>query len=447
MSLPEPDASLAERPTRVRHAVLAFGVALAAVTYLDRVCIAQTSEAIQRDLGLSRTQMSYVFSAFTLAYALFEIPTGAWGDRIGARRVLTRIVVWWSAFTMATATAFNFASLLAIRFFFGAGEAGAWPNAARAFSRWFPRTERGTAQGIFFAGAHLGGGLTPLLVVALMQFLHWRTIFLLFGAVGFVWAAAWFAWFRDEPTEHPAANDAERKLILTGRTIGSSSHHFDMDVLGQLLSRRTLLALCVMYFTQTYGFYFLITWLPTYLRDVRGFETYRLGLLAGLPLVLSVLADLFGGIATDVTTRKRGPWAGRCGVGALSLLVAGAAIIAGARTDHAVLAALLISLAGASANFLLGAAWGTCLDIAGPHVGVVTACMNTAGQVGGVLSPIVFARFIDPERVATPDWVSPLVLVGGLYLLGAGCWLLVDPHSPLLGSTVTGKPAIEPLDA
>src|SRR4051812_23111035 len=151
-------------PTRVRFGVVAFAVSLASVTYLDRVCISILAPFIMRDLGLSTVQMSYVFSAFTLSYAIFEIPTAWWADRIGSRRVLTRIVLWWSAFTMATAAAFSYAMLLVVRFLFGIGEAGAWPNAARVFSRWVPTQERGRVQGIFFAGAHLAGGLTPAVV-------------------------------------------------------------------------------------------------------------------------------------------------------------------------------------------------------------------------------------------------------------------------------------------
>ena len=150
---------------------------LAAITYLDRVSISVARPYIARDLNLSPTQMGYVFSAFYLAYAAFEIPTGWWGDRIGTRRVLTRIVCWWSAFTVLTGVAFSYSSLLAIRFLFGAGEAGALPNAARTFSRWFPRQERGTAQGIFFMSMHLAGGLTPLLVTALLVYFSWRSLF------------------------------------------------------------------------------------------------------------------------------------------------------------------------------------------------------------------------------------------------------------------------------
>lgn len=171
-------------PTRVRYRVLAMAVLLAAITYLDRVCISVTAPAMRRDLGLTPVQMSFVFSAFTLAYALFEIPTGRWGDRVGTRRVLLRIVTWWSTFTIATAAAVGYTSLLIIRFLFGAGEAGAWPNVAITFSRWFPQRERGTAQGIFFSGAHLAGGLTPLLVTALMVYFNWRTLFVLLDRWG-----------------------------------------------------------------------------------------------------------------------------------------------------------------------------------------------------------------------------------------------------------------------
>src|SRR5712671_6013296 len=184
----QPVAAAAQAASRTRFTVLGFGVALAGVTYLDRVCISVTAKQIMEDLSLNTVQMSYVFSAFTAAYAIFEIPTGYWGDRIGTRRVLTRIVLWWSAFTALTAAAFSYPWLLIARFLFGIGEAGAWPNVARTFSRWFPSSERGRAQGIFFMGAHLAGGLTPLLVSALLAHLPWRAVFVIFGLVGYIWA-------------------------------------------------------------------------------------------------------------------------------------------------------------------------------------------------------------------------------------------------------------------
>ena len=142
----------------IRYRVVAFAVALAAITYLDRVCISIPAPSIQKDLGLSKQEMSYIFSAFTIAYTVFEIPTAWWADRSGTRSVLARIVASWSCFTIATSAAVNFWSMWVIRFLFGAGEAGAWPCVARTFERWIPAKERGKIQGIFFAGAHAAGG-------------------------------------------------------------------------------------------------------------------------------------------------------------------------------------------------------------------------------------------------------------------------------------------------
>ena len=255
--------------TRVRYKVLVMSVLLAAVTYLDRVCISVTAPAMRRDLGLSQVEMSFVFSAFTLAYAIFEIPTGWWGDRIGTRRVLTRIVAWWSVFTVLTGTVFNYPSLLITRFLFGAGEAGAWPNVAITFSRWFPLRERGTVQGIFFMGAHLAWGLTPLLVTALMSYLPWRGLFVLFGSTGFIWVITWYRWFRDTPAEHPAVSAEERAYIEGGRGT-AAGHKLGRTQWKRLLANRTVIFLCLMYFTQVYGFYLYITWLPTYLQETRG---------------------------------------------------------------------------------------------------------------------------------------------------------------------------------
>jgi nitrate/nitrite transporter NarK len=260
---------------------------------------------------------------------------------------------------------------------------------------------------------------------------HWRMLFVIFGSVGFIWAFAWYTWFRDEPKDHPAVNAAELQLIESGRA-PESGHKFGFAQFRRLLSNRTVLALCGMYFTQTYGFVFYVTWFPTYLSSQRGFSSFALGILAGLPLTLSVLADLFGGITTDRLSRRFGLRIGRGAVGGGSLAFAGVFLIAGTFVADPVLAAFLISFAAASSNFLLGASWGTCIDIGGSHSGVVSAAMNTAGQVGGVLSPLVLGVVV--QHFA--NWNAPLYLTGALYLLGAICWLWVDPHT-----RVTMEPA------
>src|SRR5438132_7051059 len=205
------------QPTRARFTLLRFAFALSAVTYLDRVCIATAATSIREDLHLSAVQMGWIFSTFTLAYAIFEIPSGWLGDTIGPRKVLTRIVLWWSAFTMATGAAWSYVSLLAFRFLFGAGEAGAFPNASRSFSQWFPTAERGRAHGIIFMGTRLGGALAPPLAVALIAAIGWRASFWIFGSLGFFWAVLLWRWFRDDPAKHPAVNSEELHVIEQGR--------------------------------------------------------------------------------------------------------------------------------------------------------------------------------------------------------------------------------------
>jgi len=420
-----PDSETAPGDTHVRHKVLAMTMALGAITYLDRVCISVTGPSIARDLNLSPTQMGYVFSAFYVAYALFEIPTGWWGDRVGTRRVLTRIVCWWSAFTALTGFAGSYSSLVAIRFLFGSGEAGAWPNVARTFSRWFPRQERGTAQGVFFMGAHLSGGLTPMLVTALLAYLDWRALFVVFGSIGFAWALAWHQWFRDSPAEHPGVGAAERRLVESGLA-ADGGRALEATHWKRLLANRTVVCLCLMYFTQAFGGTFYVTWLPTYLAS-RGLSGMTAGVLAGLPLILSAAADLLGGVATDRAAQRFGLRLGRISIGGGALAAAGLFTIAGTFVASPAAAAVLIALGGASSNFLLGAAWGTCLDIGGRRSGAVSAAMNTSGQVGSILSPILVAAIVRWFS----NWSAPLYLAGVLFLLGALCWIWVDPTTPV----------------
>jgi len=399
---------------------------LAIITHLDRACIATLAPGIMRDLGLTTVQMGYVFTAFQFAYALFEIPTARWADRRGTRLVLSRIVVWWSCLTAATGAATSYFTLLLIRFFFGVGEAGAWASVARTFSRWIPRRERGTVQGIFFAGAHLVGGLTPALVLWLLQFLSWRQIFMWFGAVGFLWVAVWILWFRNDPSEHRGVNAAELETIVADRA-PDTGHPAGLEYWRALVASRNMLALCVMYAPNCMIFYFCITWLPTYLRERHGFEAASLGLFAGLPLIVSMPGDLLGGVATDRLASRYGLRAGRCGLGAVSYLIAGVALVAAARSSSPVLAAVLIAAATGLTMFTLGAAWATVIEVGRNQVGVVGATMNSMGNLAAMLNPLIVAYSVE----WLGSWNVPLYLMGILFLAGAACWLVVDPGRPV----------------
>ncbi len=413
----------AELPTRVRYKVVGLMITLAMVTYLDRACVGKLAPDISRDLSLSKDQMSWVFSSFALAYALFEVPTAWWADRQGTRGVLTRIVLWWSALTVMTGAAFNFVSMVVIRFLFGAGEAGAWPCVARTFSKWIPPQERGRVQGIFFAGAHLAGGLTPIIAATLNGLIGWRWVFVVFGAVGVVWVIVWHRWFRNEPAEHPDVNAAERELITAGRTSAGSQHE-GWPYWRRLLAHRNTLPLCLGYIPNSTVFYFCITWLPTYLEEKHKFAAISLGFFSGLPLITAVIGDLFGGAATDWATRRFGLRLGRAGVAGLGNLFAAAAMIGAAFAPHPVVAICLISLAVTAAMFTLGATWSTCQDIGGAHVGVVSAAMNTAGQIGAIGGPPMVTYLLGRYG----DWNAPVFAIGGLFLVGAVCWLFVDPR-------------------
>jgi ACS family glucarate transporter-like MFS transporter len=425
----------AEKTSTTRYRVVALATALGMVTYLDRAAIGTLAPGIRRDLGLTAVEMGWVFTAFQLAYGLFEIPTGRWADRIGTRPVLARIVIWWSVMTMATAAAVNYPIMLAVRFLFGAGEAGAWPGVARTFSRWIPQRERGRAQGIFFCGAHLVAGLTPALIVGgglmgpwpgLLSVMSWRGVFVTFGFAGLVWVALWLYWFRSDPSDHPSVSPSELALIRADRPL-DTPHRGGWAYWRTLIRSRNMIALSVMYIPNCMIFYFCITWLPTYLLERHHFNISGMALFAGLPLLVSMPGDLLGGWLTDRLCSRYGLRAGRCALGGIAYLVVGLCLIAAGMASSPVLAAVLIAAATGLTMFTLGAAWGTVMEIGGNHVGVVGGTMNSVGNLIAMLNPLIVAYSV----AWFANWDLPLYIMGALFLVGSGCWALIDPGQPV----------------
>jgi len=249
-------------PTRARYVTVAFAMSLAVIQYLDRVGISQAAPAIQRDLHLSKVEMSWALSAFVFAYALFEIPGGRLGDRIGPRRVLMRIVLWWSFFTAAVGSTWNAVSLIVTEALFGAGEAGCFPNLTRIFTTWLPKSERDRAQGLLWLSARWSGAFTPLIVAYMLDLMSWRRAFETFGVVCVIWAIAFFTWFRDDPRTHPSVNEAELALMPTH----AETAHGGQTPWRRIFGSRSVWLLCLQYACLSYGWYFYVTWLPTYLR-------------------------------------------------------------------------------------------------------------------------------------------------------------------------------------
>ncbi len=410
-------------PTRARHWVIVFAVTLAVIQYIDRVAISQAAPLISADLGLSPAQMGWVFSAFTLAYALFEIPGGYLGDRIGPRRVLLRIVLWWSFFTAATGWVWNWAALVVTRFLFGAGEAGCFPNLTKAFNRWLPASERPRAQGIMWMSARWGGAAAPLLVYGCLQFLNWRMTFLVFGGLGVIWALVFRWWYRDDPREHRSVNAAEQALLPVESGAG--------DVVvpwGRLARSLTVWGLCGQYAAVSYAWYFFITWFPTYLLKARGFDLKQSALLAGSPLLLGGFGALTAGWLMPHLSRRLGSVRrARCGLGAGALVLAAGLLVLSTRITNAYAAVLLIALVSFCNDLTVPNAWTSCMDVGGRFVGTLGGAMNMMGNLGGFLSPIVIGYLVQ----RTGNWTLAFYMTAAVYLLGAVCWLLIDPVTPL----------------
>jgi MFS transporter, ACS family, glucarate transporter len=275
---------------KYQHRVLGMLSLLAIITYLDRVCIAVAGPQMQDTLHISPEAWGWVTSVFFFSYAAFEIPTGALGDRIGPRRVLTRIVLWWSAFTSLTGVALSYPLLLLTRFCFGMGEAGAYPNASIVIGRWIPGGKRASAWGILWTTSQVGAAMAPLLVVPLQLHYGWRVSFYLFGILGVVWSAVWYAWFRDSPQEMPAVATAERAEICESHAPLHARMPWALALRSGALRRIASIAACFAYVNT-----FFQSWLQTYLVKARGFTTAAL-VFSTLPYIVGACANITGGI-------------------------------------------------------------------------------------------------------------------------------------------------------
>ncbi|MCC7496692.1 MAG: MFS transporter [Bryobacterales bacterium] len=422
-------ASATGKPTHARYWVIVFAVALSVITYIDRVCISQAAPFIKRDLHLSSVEIGYAFGAFGIAYALFEIPGGWLGDWVGPRRVLLRIVVWWSFFTAATGWAWNHVSLIVTRFMFGAGEAGCFPNLTKAFTTWLPEHERVRAQGIMWMATRWGGAFTPALVVLVFKFIHWRRSFELFGAIGIVWAIFFYRWFRDNPARHPSVNQAELAL-LEGAEQRAGSHG---DVPWRtMLTMPTVWLLWVQYFCLSWGWSFYITWLPSYLQQARGMDLSTSAIFAGLPLFFGGIGCSLSGFAMrHIARRVGGESNARRLVACTGMFGAGALLIISTNLTNAGWAVVAMALASLSNDICMPPAWGACMDVGGRYAGTLSGSMNMMGNAGGAVAPVVVGYLLS---LGQQNWPLTFYISAGIYFAGVFAWYFIDPVTPMKGA-------------
>src|SRR5579863_1510068 len=408
--------AITSRPTHVRHVVLGLTVAAYMITYMDRQVLAVTRPVIMKELGISLLMMGNITFAFRMAYALFQIPGGWLGDRFGARRALTAVVTWWSAFTALTGLAWNGVSMLNIQVLFGLGEAGAFPIATRSLARWMRPTERGFAQGITHAGSRLGAALTPPIVVLIMAKFGWRPAFMVFGLVGVVWSIVWFSYYRNTPEEHKGVNQAERDWIGSGR---KRSEHIPWRM---ILAHGNLWILAVMYFCYNFNLNVYQDWFPTYLRDSRNMTLAKMGFYASLPLLAGVLGDLAGGSFSDVVLKRTGNVnLARRWVAIAGFLLSAAATIPAIFTQDPRVSVAFYCVAFFGLEWTVGISWAVPLDIGGDFAGSVSAVMNTLGNVGGAMS-----AFVVTWAATRYGWNAPFFITSALCLIAAVLFLKID---------------------
>lgn len=402
---------------------------MALITFIDRTNISVAAPEIAKEFGFSKTQLGWIFSVFGFAYALGQIPGGWFSDTYGARKVLTIVVLFWSLMTMATAHAVGFVSMLVIRFVFGIGEAAAWPAATRAMQYWFPKSERGLVNGFTHSCGQFATTLVPLAAVAIMTIWGWRAVFYVFGAVGILWAIAWYFLHRDLARDHRSVNAAELAYIEdreAGETKSQAPAAVEKAVPWKLiLTSKNMWFIAAAYCGYTYGSYFFWYWMPTYLMEFHHISLTGMGLLAPLPLFAGAIGVLIGGVLTDMVYKrtKTLKWSRRA-VCIGSMLGASIMMIPSALVSDPVLTVLFLAICNFFISLTLGPSWAAAMDVAGGFSGSVSSVMNMVGQAAGSISAIIFGALV--EHVS---WLAPFYVISAVMLGSALLWaFLIDPE-------------------
>jgi len=438
----------------VRFQVLAIGCGLALLTYIQRQGFVRAMPEVQKTLKFGAEQMGFLSSIWLIAYGIFQVPCGLLGDRLGARHLLTMLVLGGSLFTAATAAvAFfpagvgaTFAALIFLRFLFGAFQAGGFPVWARVVADWVPPPERGSAQGIVWMFSRAGGAMAPFLFLWLFQFFGtWSTPLVVLGALGLVWCALFWPWFRNRPEEMPRVNDAERQLIATGRVAPDETAsperetrnaprsvlhppHSTPTPWSRMLQSRSVWGLCLMYGFVGFAGNFTTNLLPIYLDNNLHLSEQTTTTLTSLPLVLGTVSCAVGGLVSDWIIRHWGSrkWGRRCN-GGLGLILAGLTILAVPWAEPTWLLALLLSASFFCNDLNMGPAWAASADVGGRYAGTISGAMNMTGQLFGAVG-MAFAGIMLHHN----ETELLFLVFAGCYGLAAFCWLAVDVTKPLL---------------
>ena len=400
-----------------RYRVLAFLGLLSVLTFLDRLAIAVAGPAIQADLHIQPQQWGWILSAYVLANGIFEVPSGAMGDRRGQRGEMTRLVCWWSCFNVLTGWCRSFWQLCAARFFFGLGAAGAYPNISGVIARWFPTRERARCQGVVWAASRLGGALAPVLIVPLVHLFGWRSAFRILALAGFSWAAVWWFRFRNRPQDDIRVTASELEEIGEA----GAAHGHEAVPWGRLFRSRAMWLIVLAYGCYGCGSWFYFSWFPTWMMHSAGFSLNGV-LFASLPFLVGLVANLVGGVMGDRLTMRWGARQALRWIPAVCLVLTALLLVAMAVFHGKIAVVALASLGFGMMDLMLPSAWALCLAIGGRVSGTATGMMNTAGQAGGFLCTVLFGYIVH----ATGNYNTPLWLIAGMVLVSAAVFTHID---------------------
>ena len=397
---------------------------LALLLYVDRICISVAKDPISESLDLSDKQMGWILAAFSLGYAFFQTPSGILADRFGPRKVLAAIVTIWSGFTALTGAAWNFISLLTVRFLFGAGEAGAFPGMSRAIYSWIPLSERGLVTGINFSGSRLGAAFALPVVAWLINDYGWRFTFIVLGIVGVVWAITWYLLFRDTPEEHQSISDEEKEFILSTRQDREAAKTKEKIHFGTLLKSKNMWLAMGQYFCSNFTFFFALTWLFPHIKSEYQLETIEAGFYTAVPLIFGAFGNWYSGWLID-RIFKNGKWdKSRIFPAALGFILAAIGLLGSIYMDSAIGAILFLSIAIFGADMTLPPSWAFCVDIGQKHSGAVSGTMNMAGNIGAFITALLF-----PYLLAWTGSTTLFFIVGAiLNIIAVFLWYNMKPQ-------------------
>jgi len=413
--------------TRTRWWMLVLFSLMYLICYLDRGIISVAQPEMRQAFGLTLGQMGLVLAAFTWAYAIGQIPVGWLGDRFGPKRVLSVLIAWTSTSAILTGAALGINSLFAARFLLGIGESGAFPVASRGMQLWFAPSERGRIQGITHFFSRFAVAITPLTAGSLLIAYGWRVMFYVFGAIGFVWVASFWWFYRERPEDHPHVSRAElaqiRGVDARGQ-INAAGTSKQQTPWRQILLSPNMWWIALGYACFFFGTNFYLTWYPTYLREHRGLSVAALGIWGSIPLLAGMLGDVVGGSLSDlILQRTRNAKLARRGVAVPGFILAGAFVIPAAMVAGTTMSILMLSASFFFLEWVIGPAWAVPMDVGGRFSGTVTGVMNMAGALAASLTAIVYGALFGAGH-----WVAPFLVSAAVMGLGALIWaFLIDP--------------------